>query len=98
MTYKRTVTELNNRGNLHLETVVMNLIPQYDEIDPLKNALPKWQLINYSSVCMLISPLRLVNMYQKQKNFEVKMRRRGLINRKNSGLNGDSIQAQCSTI
>ena len=29
---------------------------------------------------MLISPLRLVNMYKKQKNFEVKMRRRGLIN------------------
>ena len=29
---------------------------------------------------MLISPLSLVNMYKKQKNFEVKMRQRGLIN------------------
>ena len=39
-----------------------------------------WWPINYSFVCMLISPIRLVNMYKKQKNFEVKMRRRGLIN------------------
>ena len=29
---------------------------------------------------MLISPLRLVNIYKKQKNFEVKMRVRGLKN------------------
>ena len=29
---------------------------------------------------MLISPPCLVNMYEKQKNFEVKMRQRGLIN------------------
>ena len=29
---------------------------------------------------MLISSLRLVNMYKKQKKFEVKMRQRGLIN------------------
>ena len=29
---------------------------------------------------MLISHLCLVNMYKKQKNFEVKMRQRGLIN------------------
>ena len=42
--------------------------------------IPKWRSINYSFVCMLISPLRLVNMYKKQKNFEVKTRRRGLIN------------------
>ena len=42
--------------------------------------IPKWRLINYSFVCMLISPLCLVNMYNKQKNFEVKMRQRGLIN------------------
>ena len=42
--------------------------------------IPKWQPRNYSFVCMLISPLRLVYMYRKQKNFEVKMRRRGLIN------------------
>ena len=41
---------------------------------------PKWRPINYSFACMLISPLRLVSMYKKQKNFEVKMRRRGLIN------------------
>ena len=38
--------------------------------------------INYSFVCMLISPHRLVNKYKKQKNFEVKMRRRGVINMK----------------
>ena len=31
-----------------------------------------------SFVCMLISPLCLVIMYKKQKNFEVKMRLRGL--------------------
>ena len=37
-------------------------------------------ILNYSFVSMLISPLRLVDMYKKQKNFEVKMRRRGLIN------------------
>ena len=30
-------------------------------------------------VCMLISPLCLVSMYKKQKNFEVKMRQRGPI-------------------
>ena len=42
--------------------------------------IPKWRPINYSFVCMLISPLRLVNVYKKQKNFEVKMRQRGLIN------------------
>ena len=42
--------------------------------------IPKWRPINYLFVCMLISPLRLVIMCKKQKNFEVKMRRRGLIN------------------
>ena len=41
---------------------------------------------NLSFVCMLISPLRLVNMYKKQKNFEVKLRRRGLINMQNKGI------------
>ena len=42
--------------------------------------IPKWRSVNYSFVCMLISPLRLVNMYKKQKNFEVKMRLRGPVN------------------
>ena len=42
--------------------------------------VPKWQPINYFFVCMLISLLRLDNMYKKQKNFEVKMKRRRLIN------------------
>ena len=42
--------------------------------------IPKWRQINYSFVFMLISPLPLVNMYKEQKSFEVKMRRRGLIN------------------
>ena len=41
--------------------------------------IPKWPLINYSFVCMLFSPLCLVHRYNKQKNFEVKMRPRGLI-------------------
>ena len=42
--------------------------------------IPKWRPINYPFVCMLISPLCLLMMYKKQKNFEVKMRQRGLIN------------------
>ena len=42
--------------------------------------IPKWRPINYSFVYMLISPLGLVNMYKKKKNFELKTRRRGLIN------------------
>ena len=42
--------------------------------------IPKWRPINYSFVSMLISPLGLVVMNKKQKNFEVKMRQRGLIN------------------
>ena len=42
--------------------------------------IPKWRPIKYSFVCMLISPLGLVIMYKKQKNFEVKMTQRGLIN------------------
>ena len=42
--------------------------------------IPKCRPINYSFACMVISPLRLVNMYKKQKKFEVKMRQRGLIN------------------
>ena len=42
--------------------------------------IPKWRPINYSFVCMLISPLCLVSMYKTQKNFEVKMTERGLIN------------------
>ena len=42
--------------------------------------IPKWRPINYSFVFMLISPLCLVSMSKTQKNFEVKMRQRGLIN------------------
>ena len=44
------------------------------------NLIPKWRRIDYSFVCMLISPLGLVYKYKKRKNFEVKMRQRGLIN------------------
>ena len=40
--------------------------------------IPKWRPTNYSFVCMFISPLCLVIVYKKQKNFEVKMRQRGL--------------------
>ena len=36
--------------------------------------IPKRRPINYSFVYMLISPLCPVNMYKKQKNFEVKMK------------------------
>lgn len=42
--------------------------------------IPKWRPTNQSLVCTLISPLCLVSMYNKQKNFDVKMRQRGLIN------------------
>ena len=45
-----------------------------------RNNFPKWRPINYSFVCMLISLLSLVNVYKKQKKFEVKIRQRGLIN------------------
>ena len=38
--------------------------------------ITQWWLIDYSFVCMLTSPLRFVNMYKKQKNFEVKMTQR----------------------
>ena len=41
---------------------------------------PEWWPINYSFVCMLVSPLCLISMYKTQKNFEVKVRQRGLIN------------------
>ena len=42
--------------------------------------IPKWQPVYYFFVYMVISPLCLVKMYKIQKNFEVKMRQRGLIN------------------
>ena len=42
--------------------------------------IPKWQPVYYSFVYMVISPLCLVIMYKIQKNFELKMRQRGLIN------------------
>ena len=35
----------------------------------LIHLIPKWRPINYSFVCMLMSPVRLVNMYQKTKQF-----------------------------
>jgi len=40
----------------------------------------KWQPINYF-LFTLISPLCLVNMYKKQKNFEAKIRKRLLISK-----------------
>ena len=42
--------------------------------------IPKWRPMTDSFVCMLLRPLCLVIMYKKQKNFEVKMRLRGLKN------------------
>ena len=36
--------------------------------------------VGHSFVCMLISSLCLVNMYKTQKNFELEMRQRGLVN------------------
>ena len=42
--------------------------------------IPKCRPINYSFVYMLISSLCLVSMYKTQKNFDVKMRQKGLIN------------------
>ena len=46
----------------------------------LIHLIPKWRPINYSFVCMLLSPRCLVSMYKTWKNFEVKLRQRGLIN------------------
>ena len=46
----------------------------------IMHLIPKWRRIDYSFVCMLISPLCLVYKCKKQENFEVKMRQRGLIN------------------
>ena len=63
--------------------------------------IPKWRPINDSFVCMLISPLCLVHMYQKQKNFVVKMRLRGLINvqtkdrARNNGRSTDNVRTDC---
>ena len=48
--------------------------------------IPKWRPINYIFVCMLISPLCIVNMYKKQMNFEEKMRRRVVINTQTNEL------------
>ena len=56
----------------------MGLIGCHEHTGGFIHLIPKWRPINYSFACMLISPLRLVYMYRKQKNFEVKMRRRGL--------------------
>jgi len=47
--------------------------------------IPKWRPTNHSPVRMSISPLCLVNLYNKKRNFEVKMRQRGLINMQTKG-------------
>ena len=62
---------------VHLILEPLDLVPDKSYIIHL---IPKWRPINYSFVSMLISPLCLVSMYKTQKNFEVKMRQRGLIN------------------
>ena len=62
---------------------VVPVVPEKNEPpfqEKLIHLIPKWRPINYSFVCMLISPLCLVSMCKTQKNFEVKMRQRGLIN------------------
>ena len=60
------------------DMIIANSAP-YASLTIYHLLIPKWPPINYSFVCMLISPLCLVNRYKKQKNFEVKMRPRGLI-------------------
>ena len=49
---------------------------RYSRLMQTIHLIPKWQPINYSFVCMLISPLCLINMCKTQKNFEVKMKQR----------------------
>ena len=41
------------------------------KIAMIKHLISKWQPINYCFVCMLITPLRLVNMFKKQKNLNL---------------------------
>ena len=48
-------------------------------LENLIHLIPKWRPINHSFVCMLISPLCLVNMYKQ-------MRERGLINKQTNNL------------
>ena len=48
------------------------------ELKMFTSGFRPWR-IDYSFVCMLISPLCLVYKCKKQKNFEVKMKQRGLI-------------------
>ncbi|XP_067030315.1 uncharacterized protein [Acropora muricata] len=64
------IPSITSRAHRHLHDTYLEVI----------HLIPKWRPINYSFACMLTSPLRLVYLYRKQKNFEVKMRRRGLIN------------------
>ena len=49
-----------------------HLCPEMHEI----HLIPKWRPINCSFVCMLINPLCLVNIYQKQKNLLINMQTR----------------------
>ena len=49
------------------------------ELEMFTSGFRPWR-IDYSFVCMLISPLCFVYKYKKKKkNFEVKMKQRGLI-------------------
>ena len=52
----------------------ITMAPYASDIVVIIHLIPKWRPINYSFVCTFISPLRLVNMYKKQKNFVVKTR------------------------
>ena len=45
----------------------VNAIRHTRERQQTIHLIAKWRPINHSFVCMLISPLRLVNMYKKQK-------------------------------
>ena len=65
---------------VYTQKYVYTQISLYKEYFPPIHLIPKWRPINYSFVCKLISPQCLVSMYKTQKNFEEKMRQRGLIN------------------
>ena len=60
--------------------------------------IPKWRPLNYSFVYMLISPLCLVNTYKKQKNFEVKMRQRGLNMQTKESFIGGHFGIRCIVV
>ena len=74
--YYAVTRPLGNRATFTKDSLKVRFLASKTTI----HLITQWRLIDYSFVCMLTSPLGLVNMYKKQKNFEVKMKQRELIN------------------